>query len=133
MKQAFIVAGVIVVAVACMAASRWYGSRATEVPEFMRDALVRAVRRSARAATLSEQDKNPLVAMIHNVEALAALDVVDAMTDPGWIQRHCRVDPDVYRQHMERRQASLVRLVGQKCPAVAIKGKHVAGTGWAYG
>ena len=85
---------------------------------------------SSRWALMAEQDKNPLIALMHIDHALAYGKALRELLNDREIHVATGVDMREHVANMERRQAKILTRIGDKCSRLRPKGGFAVSTGW---
>lgn len=122
---------VIVVFVFIAALSKWTGPSA-DAPSDAKFSgkMKRLVKEAARWSTVSEQDSNPMMRMLHSTYAVAYVNVARMMADDKDIEKMAHVRIDELTSQVRKRQQQAVQAIGTHCPSVVPEGQYALYTGW---
>ena len=130
MKFILLAVGLLVVFTFILFLTKLYNSRRTSVSLYMQSQLQKQLKKGYQQAVLSEQDKNPIIALIHASSALNYLESVEGLVSPAWVQRHLKNNITYYKNTLLSRISKLIARISKLYPKIAVKSKYSNSAGW---
>ena len=88
------------------------------------------VREGARYSTMSKQDTNPLVAVMHATYGIAYLEAARKFATDSDISRIAGMKASDLYHHAQKRQQQAIKHISTTCKAVGPEGEVASATGW---
>lgn len=127
-----IITGVVVVALAAVAVciAVLASSRDSRIPRVVCIGARDIVKQAAQWSTQAQQDKNPLLALIHANYAVASMTTLRGVLPDKDIERIARVKPGELIALTRAQQAEHVRRLTNLCPGLSVEGTVGSVAGW---
>lgn len=121
-----VVLGILVLALLAKVSS----GTSRKLPKQTLSSAEKLLKASSKWAFTAEQDKNPLMALMHISYALAYSNALREILTDLEIQQATGVDIREHVDSMETRQRHIVTKLGDKCPKVRPEGGFAVTSGW---
>ena len=122
-------AGVIVLIIVISIVSRismsWTGSNPDTI-----DKAGRILRAASQWSVTAEQDKNPVLALMHNTAAKTYVNALREMLPDAEIASALKVDAKDMLQKIEKMEQKIHRKIAAVAPALIPDGQFTGRTGW---
>ena len=108
--------------------SKW--SSVQRYPPRVAKGLKQLVQEAARWSTVSEQDSNALLRVMHATYAMAYVNAARSLAEDNDLQRVTGVHVEELHAHVQTAQQASIQKIGSVCPEVVPEGVQVLYTGW---
>lgn len=122
--------GAVVLVLVLSLFSKWTDSEVKRYSPKCINQIKRLVRHSAQYATIANQDKDPLIALMHTNFALAYANSAKNLIPSKEIERIANVNLDELISVLEEEQLIAMQRLNQFCPQLQPDGVFAANTGW---
>lgn len=122
-------AGVVVVIIVISIVSRISMSWTGSTPDTI-DKASRILRAASQWSVTAEQDKNPVLALMHNTTAKTYVNALREMLPDAEIANALKVDAKDMLQKIEKMEQKIHRKIAAVAPALIPNGQFTGRTGW---
>ena len=95
--------------------------------------LKKQLKNGYKNAVLSDQDKNPIIALVHCITALNYLEVIQNIVSPTWVQKHLKNDIHTYQDALTARVEYIFSHIFKTYPKLSMQSKYLPSSGWHFG
>ena len=124
--------GLLVILVVLLIAvlSRWSAKPSGKYSPQVAQSVRKMVKEAARWSTVSEQDSNAMLKLLHATYAVAYLNVARTMAGDKDIEALAKVRIDELMNKLKARHQKAIRHFSTLCPNAAPESQYVLHTGW---
>jgi ERCC4-type nuclease len=118
---------VAIVVVASVFSRFWERSSTSDIDKTTAQRLLQA---ASKWSVTAEQTTNPLLALIHTVNAKTYVFVLRELMSEHDVAQHFSVDTKKMLESLESRETQLIRKISAISPKLIPEGEHAGRTGW---
>ena len=112
--------------------TKWYNNQGTCVTPYIQSQLKSHLQSGFQKAVMSEQDKNPIIALMHAQEALNCIENVQKIVSVSWIEKHMQTNISALKQALILKTSQVMSHIAKAYPKLSVKSKYAEGAGWIF-